>query len=248
MDSQQRIQDSQYSFPYHYIPSYSPDISLVKYWSFGINYLATIKLLTSKIKGLPIKSILDVGAGEGRLVVELSKQFPELKVAGIDYSERAIGLAQALNPGINMKVLNILEEDIKETYDCYTLIEVFEHIPVAEATRFATRLGVSIPSGSFLIITVPHRNIKVSQKHAQHFSRESLLGYYEENFSQVEVMFLHKKVNSLRRVFNKLLANRYFILNHKGLTKRMFDYFFKSFFIVQSENQCERILMILKKK
>ena len=248
MDNQQLIQDSQYSFPYHYIPSYSPDISLVKYWSYGINYIATIRLLTSTIKKLPVKSILDVGAGEGRLVLELSKQFPTMKIAGIDYSERAIGLARALNPGLNMSVLNILEQNISEAYDCYTLIEVFEHIPVDLAPRFADRLAASIPSNAHLIITVPHKNIKVSRKHAQHFSTQSLFDYYKENFDKVDTLFLHKRGNFMRTVFNKILANRYYVLTHKGMVKRMFEFFFKSFFIVEKENQCERILMILKRK
>ncbi|MDC0376153.1 class I SAM-dependent methyltransferase [Pelagibacteraceae bacterium] len=43
-----------------------------------------------------IKSIVDVGCGDGRITKELSETFNTKKILGIDYSSKAINLAKAL--------------------------------------------------------------------------------------------------------------------------------------------------------
>ncbi len=63
MKQPQADQDSEYSFPYHYIPQFRGGYSQVRAWTWGTQYLSAIELvldaMASQNKG--VKSIADVG-------------------------------------------------------------------------------------------------------------------------------------------------------------------------------------------
>lgn len=241
IDPRQRIQEDEYSFPYHYVPQFSPVYSQAYSWSWGLYYASAMEFVLEKVRSLEPCSVVDVGTGDGRLVRELSRLFPDARVAGIDYSERAIQLARSLNPGLDFRCLDITRHNGTETFDVVTLIEVFEHIPAELAANFAAALRPLVRDGGHLIVTVPHQNVPVTEKHFQHFSAEVLHKYFEPYFVLDETVFLDKRSRVVEWI-KKILENRYFILVHWGVCNRLYRAY-KRHFLVSDEERCERIFM-----
>jgi SAM-dependent methyltransferase len=241
LDTKQQVQDDDYSFPYHYVPQFSPGYSQTYSWPWGIYYTSAMEFVLEKVRALQPASVADVGTGDGRLVRELAQALPGARVAGMDYSERAIQLARAMNPGLDFRCLDIINDPVGERFDVVTLIEVFEHIPLDLAANFAAALKALVADGGHLIVTVPHRNVPVSRKHFQHFTADSLRAYFEPHFILEETIFLDKRSPVVNWI-KKLLENHYFILVHWGIRNRLYRAY-KKFFLLSDEPRCGRLYM-----
>lgn len=245
-DPRQQIQDDDYSFPYHYVPKFSPGYSQTYSWPWGLYYVSAMEYVLEKVKTLQPTSVVDVGTGDGRLVRELALCLPKARVQGIDYSERAIQLAKALNPTLDFRCADIINDPVKESFDVVTLIEVFEHIPPELTAQFVAALRPLIRDAGHLIVTVPHQNVPVSRKHFQHFSAENLRRHFEPYFALEETAFLDKRSRMVGWI-KKLLENKYFILVHWGIRNRLYKAY-KHFFLVAEELNCGRIYMRFRAK
>jgi len=180
------------------------------------------------------------------LVRELAIMLPEARIAGVDYSERAIQLARALNPALDFRCMDITREPVGETFDVLTLIEVFEHIPPDIADAFVAALRPLVRDDGCLLVTVPHENVPVSAKHFQHFSAEKLQKYFERHFILEETAFLDKR-SPVVKLIRKTLENKHFILVHWGIRNRIYK-LYKRFFFLSNERFCRRIFMRFRPK
>jgi SAM-dependent methyltransferase len=245
-DRRQQIQDDDYAFPYHYVPRFSPGYSHTYSWPWGLYYVSAMELVLEKVRALRPGSVADIGTGDGRMVRELALMLPEARVTGVDYSERAIQLARALNPQLDFRCVDIVGEGLAETFDVVTLVEVFEHIPPELTAGFVAALRRLIRDDGTLIVTVPHSNVKVTKKHFQHFSRATLLAHFGSQFDLEECLFLDRRSRAVGWL-RALLENRYFILVHWGLRNRLYQLYKRSY-LVTDEPRCGRILMRLRPK
>ncbi|MGB7323348.1 MAG: class I SAM-dependent methyltransferase [Rubripirellula sp.] len=240
-DTKQKIQDDDYSFPYHYIPQFSPGYSQTYSWPWGLYYVSAMEYVLEKLRVLCPSAVADVGTGDGRLVRELTRTLPDAKIVGIDYSDRAIQLAKALNPNLDFRCMDVIRDTVGETFEVVTLIEVFEHIPPELTESFAAAIHPLMMDQGHLFVTVPHENMPVSRKHFQHFSADSLRSYFEPHFVLEETVFLDKRNWAVRWIL-KLLENQYFILAHWGIRNRVYR-LYKRFFLISDEPHCGRIFM-----
>ena len=245
-DRRQQIQDDDYAFPYHYVPEFRPGYSHTYWWPWGLYYASAMEFVLDKVKALQPESVADVGTGDGRLTRELALILPDATVTGIDYSVRAIQLATALNPGLDFRCLDIVRDDVGEAFDVLTLIEVFEHIPPEMTDQFVAALRPLLRDGGSLLVTVPHRNVKVSKKHFQHFSAASLRAHFESHFVLEEEVFLDRRSRAVDWI-RSLLENRYFILVHWGIRNRLYK-LYKRRFLVSDEANCGRLFMRFRPK
>ncbi|NQW15880.1 MAG: class I SAM-dependent methyltransferase [Chloroflexi bacterium] len=134
LSSEQAVQEEQYSYPYHYLPRiidgrFTQSMS----WAFGYQYMAAAEFIIERLRELEFESLLDVGCGDGRLIREISSTFPDRRIVGIDYSQRAIAIARSMNPDLDYRIGSIAERSVQDelgTYDAISLIEVLEHIPL----------------------------------------------------------------------------------------------------------------------
>lgn len=243
----QKIQDEEYGFPYHYVAKYDPNFSQCFLDTWGINYVATIEFLLDRISKEQINSIIDIGCGDGRFTAELSKAFPDVKVIGIDYSKRAINIAKAINPEIQFDCKDIIASDYKQEFSAGVLMEVLEHIPPRDVKMFLRGVSDLLCNEGLLFITVPHSNKPVEYKHFQHFTVESLLNELNSFFEPCEIIPF-EKVSIRKRIIDKFLANKYYILNHKKTLNYIYKYYKKKLFSSCSERDCQRIYMLLKKR
>src|SRR5688572_17992944 len=136
MDTPQHLQDAEYRFPYHYVAQWRPHFTQSFTDTWGINYVSTIEHLLARLAAMEFRSLVDVGCGDGRLAREIAATFPGREILGVDYSARAIGLAQAMNAGsgaATYRQLDIVAPHDVGQHDVATLVEVLEHVPPAAA-------------------------------------------------------------------------------------------------------------------
>lgn len=246
LSKEQLVQEEQYEFPYHYIPQSTPHFTSGYTWGWGIYYISAIDFVLNYLKGIEFQSIIDVGTGDGRLVKELNREFPGKRILGVDYSKYAINLAKALNPSFDFRCVDIFSEGLDEKFDCVALIEVFEHIPICTARAFANRLAEIVKKGGNLIITVPHINKPIIDKHFQHFSKENLYQYYESNFELVEVTHIQSR-GFLSWILRILLINPLFVLNSRLVKDWIYRIYMKHCFVAKN-TRSERLFMHLRRK
>jgi len=242
-------QESQYAFPYHYIPSFeNGHFCQHLYWSWGFRYLGGTELVLSILAEEPFESLADIGCGDGRFLREVSIRFPGKTLVGIDYSARAINLARAMNPDLNYECLDICSERaVNQNFDVVTLVEVLEHIPVESVNDFVYSLASCQKPGSRLILTVPHKNKPVQVKHYQHFDSATLRKVVEPYYEVEHIVFFDKMTHIFSRLISGLLGNSFFILNNRVLLDALFN-IYRRYFLVCNEARCGRMCLVGRKR
>lgn len=181
--NKEKIQEDEYLIPYHYLDlviEYYRDIFLYK-------YISKLNLIKEHIS--PKKTILDFGCGDGRLCYELKKTN---KIEGMDISKKAIGFAKIINPELTFYNSNILNSNLNKKYDFILAIDVIEHIPLNKLVPIIEKLCFLLKPNGKIIISVPSKNVKLSEKHYQHFNSKSLENLLKKNFRTNSIIGFEK--------------------------------------------------------
>jgi len=226
LSNEQRSQESQYEFPYHYVPHLQGGrFSQARVNRWGYEYLSYLTYVLDQLGGLAFTSLLDIGCGEGRLLHELARRRGEVSLTGVDYSAPAVAFAQAFNPTLNFACGDITDRTLAPgPFDAVTLIDVLEHIPPAYRPAFVQAVADRVRPGGSLIVTVPSTNIPVSKKHYEHFDQTTLTQALGESFQVERVQYLNAKGLRARWV-RRLLANGLFILNNSRLATAIYRWY-----------------------
>jgi len=244
LESEQAAQEGNYRFPYHYVAQYKDDKfrhCFLDTW--GINYVSTIEFLLGKLEPETLSSVVDIGCGDGRFSRELAVAKSDCKITGVDYSQKAVGLAAAMNPDIEnltFKSVDITGGHDLGRFDTAMLMEVFEHVPLSDTANFMSGVRSLLNNGGILHLTVPHQNRPLDAMHYQHFTVEKLLTYLAGKFEVVEVVPFEKIAPS-RKIISWLLSNRIFILNSSRLLSFIYRYYKRNLLVADSEKNCQRI-------
>ncbi|MFA7418024.1 MAG: class I SAM-dependent methyltransferase [Acholeplasma sp.] len=246
LSKEQKKQDNQYEFPYHYVSKFRTDFTQTFNDPWGINYASTIEFIIDQLRKENFETLLDIGCGDGRLTKEILFDLPNKNIIGVDYSERAISLAKALSPEARYVCGDIITSNIVEADVC-TLIEVFEHIPPETSNDFVAGVSRQLKKGGVLLLTVPHQNIPLIEKHYRHFDTDLLFSCFSNDFNIVKIKPF-EQISLMRNVINRLLTNRFFILNSRKLKNYLYKYYKEKLFDATSENLCQRLFMKAIKK
>lgn len=221
--AEQAIQESEYSFPYHYIPTLeNGNFSQIRKLAWGYEYLSYLNFLLRRLESVSFNSLLDVGCGEGRFLSEAAKRFPGRDLLGLDFSARAIDFARLLNPDLKFVCGDLMNGALAdEQFDVVTLVETLEHVPPANRSGFVSGLRRHVKQNGLLLLTVPTENLALAPKHYQHFNLSSLRTALEPCFQITEHYFLNR-ISKWERLLKALLVNRYFILNDQRLLNALY--------------------------
>jgi 2-polyprenyl-3-methyl-5-hydroxy-6-metoxy-1,4-benzoquinol methylase len=241
-DPLQQRQEDEYVFPYHYIAHFRGGFSQCLNDAWGINYAATIEFLLHTLSGHPFDSLIDIGCGDGRMTTEISNNYPNKTVAGVDLSERAVRLARAMSPQCVFHCRNIATQQMSQRFDLALLIEVLEHIPPVQERSFMRAVANLLNPGGILLVTVPHANISVGYKHYRHFTIQTLSECLAERFTVMETIPL-EKIGLMKKIIDSILTNRFFILNHRQCRDMIYPYYKVHRFRVASEKDCGRVFI-----
>jgi SAM-dependent methyltransferase len=248
LENQQILQESKYEYPYHYIPMWDGNtFSQTHTLAMGYEYLSYLHFLLDKVSQIGFDSLLDVGCGDGRFLFELGRRFSNKKLAGVDYSKRAIDYARIIAPNVEWFCEDIRNENIFGIkFDIITLIETLEHIPPGEISTFLKGIHHYLGERGTFIVTVPSNNIEVSEVHYQHFDLNSLVNTLSPFFTVADVKYLNRKPTLSFRLIRKILHNPLFILNNKIMLKSIYKYYLHRFLIANIKS-CRRIAVVCKK-
>jgi len=102
-------------------------------------------------------SILDIGCGLGWSTYEFSRFFQNSTIEGVDLSPVLIDKAKTLfqNANLKYKVFDVLENIPDREYDAIVMIDVYEHIPVSERSRFHKSLNDLLKTEGRIIMACP---------------------------------------------------------------------------------------------
>src|SRR5438552_7873234 len=90
-------QEAEYAFPYHHLPQIAP-FSISRHLFWGHAYASYVEKVLQLLSKQPFESLIDIGCGDGKLLLEISKRFRGKRLVGTDMSERALAFARAFAP------------------------------------------------------------------------------------------------------------------------------------------------------
>jgi SAM-dependent methyltransferase len=250
IDSIQSAQEEEYSFPYHYIPvSDDGGFSQALYWPWGYRYLGGLHVVFKELERMSFRSLLDVGCGDGRFPRELSKRYPDVRVVGVDYSERSIHMARAMNPALDFLCRDITREEITETFEVSTAIEVLEHIPTEQLDLFVKAVAHQLEENGRFIVTVPHKNKPLQRKHFQHFTGKEITRILSPHFKDFHVIPFDPHSPLLKKM-EKFIGGfgGHFLVTNRTVLSSFFRLYTGRYLYSPNEKRCRRIAITCKKK
>ncbi|MBW3664455.1 MAG: class I SAM-dependent methyltransferase [Actinobacteria bacterium] len=208
---QQTAQETQYAFPYHWLP-----VDAGAYWVPGrdlgwvFEYANLLTSVADEVAASGARRVLDFGCGDGRLVGHLTSQGID-KVDGVDMSERAVAFARAFATarGPGMSVFGSSLGEVDGPYDVVTAMEVIEHVPDGDLPAVVDGLAGCLAPNGRLIVTVPTTVIPLSDKHERHYDVGLLKAHLSPQFEIEKVRYLHRD-NRWRLVLRRVISNRWF--------------------------------------
>ena len=144
-----------------------------------------------------VKTIIDIGCGEGYPDNFLLAHNPLLKIVGIDIDCRAIDMARKKNPGIKYEEGDIYNLSGKENgFDLALVLEVLEHLgdaekAVQEVKKVAPRAIFSVPQEPLFSMAsfVSGNCVKSGGKHPDHINfwdKDSFRKLLQKEYIEVE--------------------------------------------------------------
>ena len=115
--------------------------------------------------------VLDVGCGQGDLVLELRRRHPHAELRGIDYSQRGVDIARAKVPNARFEQRDLLAPgapgpDMAGWATHAVCSEVLEHVDEPETLLVNARDYLA--PGCRLVVTVPGGPISAFDRHIGH--------------------------------------------------------------------------------
>ncbi|MCK7589905.1 class I SAM-dependent methyltransferase [Subsaxibacter sp. CAU 1640] len=106
------------------------------------------------------KHVLDIGCGLGWSSFEFAREYPNVKVTGVDLSPVLIEAANKMFHGL--KNLNFIVHDLIEglpegSYDVVSMIDVYEHIPLDQRKSFHVKLKGVLSQHSKVLLACPSK-------------------------------------------------------------------------------------------
>jgi len=252
LTEEQKIQEKEYFFPYHYLDlasDYHKYLSRFRYRSL-LSYIE--ELVSDMVISEDNTTILDAGCGDGRFCYELKDL--DCEIMGVDYSERAITFARGFNPDIKFFVQDLENLELPYKFDIILLLQILPHLIPEKIPIIMSNLSRVIRKNGKLIISVATENKAVDEKHYQHFTEESLAEAIQPYF-RIEKIKRYNNINPKKRFRFKLLKRiGKFVFPFRNDKIRFPDkylnylklYYKKNLFMGETEN-CKELIAICTK-
>lgn len=240
MNGDQKIQEDQYEFPYHFIPEVDHGAIITnRFLQWSMVYMGYITMVRDEILKIDAKSIIDVGCGDGRVFYELEKLDTSRKYHGIDVSDKALKFANAFTEHSSFQNFDIIEKPYPEKFDLCAYIETIEHIPPDQIKSMIGNIAESLNKEGILILTTPTTNLPTAKKHYQHFTKEKIQEYIGDHFEIKEVKYLNVE-GMLAKTLARILVNKLFITQSNFIRRLVFSTY-KKYCLIGKENTGSRI-------
>ena len=230
-----------YEFPYHYLVDFETDgygsFCQCKNNSGGWRYASYLIRTIEEVGRHELKSMVDIGCGDGFFLKKLAEKYPSKDLVGLDLSERAIGFAKLLNANDETSKKNIdficrdlIREPMNRQFDIATCVHVLEHIRPESLSEFLVAVGEMINDQGKFIVLVPSTKSPVEKikRHYQHFDKQSLTRVLSETFRVETVEYLNNDEFWVK-IISRIFSNSLFILNNRSLREWLFKLYMRRF-------------------
>lgn len=123
------------------------------FWEDSLRDSANVNRIqrTALIVPSDVKSLVDLGCGNGVFLNYLMLQRPELKLTGVDRSQSALKYVQTATTNASIDTLPF--ED--NSFDCVSCLEVIEHLPIDLYNKAIQE--IARVAAKYIIISVPYK-------------------------------------------------------------------------------------------
>lgn len=150
------------------------------YWRYMAAPRHRIKTLLAELKKFPPMRLIELGCGDGTLLKEIRRHFPDTLLTGLDFAENQIVTNQATAPEIQWGVFDLegsssLPPRLTNSHDAVIATEVIEHLSDPSALlRHAW--NTTLPGGHLFLSTQsgPVHTTERRVGHVRHFSQEEI--------------------------------------------------------------------------
>jgi SAM-dependent methyltransferase len=173
---------------------------------YGPTARHTRRFVFSLLEGLSFVSVLDVGSGTGLLLQQILKKYPNIGVAGSEYSPEGNELARKRLPNAEFYSIDLGRENLGKKFDLITCIDVLEHV---DNDRAALKNLLAM-TGKYMILSVPLGPLfKVEAErmgHVHGYSRAELTVKIREAGFEIikEIQWGFPFYNLHRRIANRM--------------------------------------------
>jgi trans-aconitate methyltransferase len=130
------------------------------------------RIITWMLKRINFSNFLDVGCGNGALILHLKKSFPDAEASGADLSDEVVNTNQTTFPFAKFYPLNIVENTLDKTFQQIVCSEVIEHIE-DRSSAFKNLASMLDPKGH-LLMTCPAGHVFKTEKIFGHISHPTI--------------------------------------------------------------------------
>jgi SAM-dependent methyltransferase len=241
------LQENLYQFPYHHIPQRDKKgrLSIIRSLPWGHEYSCYQLHLKNKIEFLNPMSVLEVGCGDGHLIMSLDKSI--VRRVGIDLSLKSINMAKAFNESA-VEFICTDARKISEEFDVVVSPEVLEHIPDEEVSDFIRLLESRTKIGGKVLISVPTTNLMLHHKHYRHYTIDLFKKQLADSGSTMTIDgYEYIYFNSLfMKFFITFSHNNRWNIEFACLRKPIWNYVWNKLRIA-NENNGHRLIVLLSK-
>jgi SAM-dependent methyltransferase len=172
-------QEKLYYFPYHW--------NMKGY--LRVSMELRNKILMKLLENKTLKTILDLGCGDGYFTGDLKSKFPEAFVVGADYYVRALRFARIMTddqPFVANSAMSLGFKD--ESIDAAVLLDVIEHLSGKDRKNAMEQVVHSLKPKGLVIVSVPSTKLPLTRMHYDHFSPDGLKKFMQTFLSDVSVI------------------------------------------------------------
>lgn len=130
------------------------------------------RIIVETVRPLGVRSVVDVGCGNGGLLADLQQQLGLIDVCGIDISRRALEAAKQRAQG-EFRVVDIARERLDRTFDLVLSSQVIEHIEDDDAMLARMRAMC----GGYCLVGTLQGTMRPSERsigHLRNYTRRGL--------------------------------------------------------------------------
>lgn len=164
------------------------------------------------------KAVIDIGCGVGKITIKLAQLGADC--AGIDYSDKALSLAQQKAKKLHLKIEFIRKDikeikDIKKQFDIAVISQILPHIKkIYEINKLFYDTNQILKTSGRLILTEPHPVFDVYMR--ERFSDGSFNYFKSGQPYQFEMNLNNKKFSS--QAYHWTLSDYTKVLINNGFT------------------------------
>jgi SAM-dependent methyltransferase len=189
------------------------------------------RLVANVIRPLGVRSILDVGCGNGVTLQQLLRAVPIPEVYGADHSTEAVAQAARAMPGASFRTLDIAREHLGRTFDLVLCCDVLEHIEDdLEALR-----NMRAMAGRCLVLTTLQGTMRPCERavgHVRNYTRAGLearlgeAGFAPERTIEWGFPFFSPIHRTLLEWAGPAISEGHFGLPRRALARLLYTLFF----------------------